>query len=76
MRWRHGEKCGGIRGDRGKKEENPVRFITPICIMGLIGPQCVFSGVSRNGEGEGGRGRGDVDQEKARQVQEYTCLTG
>lgn len=30
---------------RGKKRENPVRFITPICIMGLIGPQCVFSGV-------------------------------
>lgn len=37
----------------GKEGENPARFITPICIMGLIGPQCVFSGVSRNGRGEG-----------------------
>lgn len=49
----------------GKKGENPVRFITPICIMGLIGPQCVFSGVSRNGEGEGWSWQGGCRSRKS-----------
>lgn len=40
---RNAKELGETEG-RGEKE-NPVRFITPICIMGLIGPRCVFSGV-------------------------------
>lgn len=36
-----------------EKRENPARFITAICIMGLIGPLCVFSGVGEQ-EWEGG----------------------
>lgn len=45
-----------------------MRFITLICIMGLIGPQCVFSGVSGTGGWGGGAGSGlggGVDQEKS-----------
>lgn len=44
--------------------------------MGLIGPQCVFSGVGVWKWEGGGHSRGYIDQGKGRQVQEYTCLTG
>lgn len=66
MRWWHGEKRGGIRGDReeGEKKENTVQFITPICIMGLIGPQCTFSGVGEQ-EWEGGSWQGEYRSRKS-----------
>ena len=50
--------------ERRGKGENPVRFMTPICIMGLIGPQCVFSDVGEQ-EWEGGLWQGEYRSSKS-----------
>lgn len=74
MRWRYGEKCGGIRGDGGGRK--PRAIYNSHLHNGINRTSVCIQWCEQEWEGGGGRGRGDVDQEKARQVQEYTCLTG
>lgn len=76
LRWCHGEKRAGMRGDREGKNGRPCAIYNLHLHNGINRTSVCIQRWWGSWKGEGGSWQGEYRSRQCRQVQEYTCLTG